>query len=90
MNSHNLTTGDIIPSSLELVGEPEVVELPGVGGQVEDVVLGALAEAAVARGEQPLQRHRLAVLEGRAHHVAAQRDRRPRGACRRRNRSMCS
>ena len=56
------------------------MELPGVGGQVEDVVLGALAEAAVARGEQPLKRHRLAVLEGRAHHVAAQRDRRPRRA----------
>ena len=41
--------------SLKLVREAEVVELPRVGGEVEDVVLGALAEPAVARGKHPLQ-----------------------------------
>ena len=67
--------------SLELVRESEVVELPRVGGEVEDVVLGALAEPAVARGEHPLQGDGLAVLEGGADHVAAQGDRGPRGTC---------
>ena len=64
---------------LELVRESEVVELPRVGGEVEDVVLGALAEPAVARGEHPLQGDGLAVLEGGADHVPAQGDCGPRG-----------
>ena len=63
-----------------LVGQPQVVQLPGVGRQVEDVVLGALAEAAVARGEHGLEADRLAAAEDRADDVAAESDVRVRRA----------
>ena len=60
-----------LPVALELVGEPVVVELPRVGGQVKGVVLGALAVAAKALGEHVLQVDRLVIHEGGPDDIAA-------------------